>query len=93
MFDVELPLRIISCSGGEHSGGISAQTQIRGEKNRAETVAARGRERIPEPLPKAALIFKVTVHMHHYDKKKERKKEGGGGWREKMRSLIGMARK
>lgn len=33
----------------------------------------------------ATLIFKVTVHMHHYDKKKKERK--------KMRSLIGMARK
>lgn len=76
MFDVELPLRIISC------GGISAQTQIRGEKNRAETVAARRERENSRAASKSrchsALIFKVTVHMHHYDKKKERKKEGGG---------------
>ena len=45
-FDVELPLRIISCSGGEHSGGISAQTQIRRWRREGG--------RIPEPLAKAA---------------------------------------
>lgn len=55
MFDVELPLRIISCSGGEHSGGISAQTQIRGEKTKPRQWRRQGerefQSRFQKPLP------------------------------------------
>lgn len=64
MFDVWLSLRMISYFGEEHSGGISAQIQIKSKKSR-DSVGEREFQSCFQSRCHSGLIFKVTVRMHH----------------------------